>query len=124
MAKPNKNKNQNQVPPPSRQTTISEQARTDDSLADTVPMIFSQDKYVNGVLFATKGQVVQVPKASVQRWLNRGGAIVGPSEEKPVEVPVQPTEPVEESPKQDEDKPKFVDPEGDDEAGEGERQIF
>ena len=42
----------------------------------TVKMIFGEDKFVNGEIFASKGEIVEVPEASVTRWLKRGGAIV------------------------------------------------
>lgn len=110
MAKPNKQK--------PRPTTVSQQDREDDAKALVAPaadgkttaMTFREDKFYNGELIYTKGEVHQVPNEMIQRWLNRGGAIVGPGEEKPVELPPEPLEPE----KEKVEDPKFVDPQGED----------
>lgn len=44
----------------------------------TVKMVFQEDKFVDGEIFAKKGQHVEVQPGSVQRWLIRGGEIVNP----------------------------------------------
>ena len=40
-------------------------------------MKFSEDKFVNGECVYSAGKVYEVPVGSVDRWLKRGGVIVG-----------------------------------------------
>ena len=50
-------------------------------MGKTTKMRFTEDKFVNGVIFANKGEVVDVPNESVDRWIVRGGVIVGDNED-------------------------------------------
>jgi len=45
-------------------------------MSKTTKMKFAEDKFINGKLAFPKGRVCEVPDASVDRWIKRGGEIV------------------------------------------------
>lgn len=51
-------------------------SKTKEKEKDTVTMKFPEDKFVDGKIFANKGEEVEVPKDSVERWMKRGGVLV------------------------------------------------
>lgn len=59
----------------------------------TTKMKFTEDKFVNGECVYQHGKTYDIPIVSVERWLKRGGTIVGEKEQlvetevKKVEVP-------------------------------------
>ena len=60
----------------------------------TTKMKFSEDKFVNGECVYQKGKTYDIPNVSVERWLKRGGVIIG--EEKQI---LEPETPKTEAPK-------------------------
>lgn len=57
-----------------------------DAPANTTKMVFGEDKFVNQECVYNKGEIYDIPNASVDRWIKRGGKIVGEEQVEEVEL--------------------------------------